>query len=101
MRMTVNLDSRTLTTDLIKVKAIHATTDNMATHEVCSLYIELCQQIAKGIVPDATSKIMKTLEEKHNDNIDRPERHNIAGNMNGPSEIQQIAFDKENNNENN
>ena len=30
------------------------------------------------------------------DNVDRPERHNIAGSMNSPSKMQQEAFELEN-----
>lgn len=33
------------------------------------------------------------------DNIDRPEKHNIAGTMNSPSETQKKAFAEENNDE--
>ena len=96
MRMTVNLDSSTLTTDLIKTKAILAMTDNMATAEVCHMYIELCQQIAQGIVPDATAKIMNRLKEEYHDSEDRPERHSIAGHMNDSSDMQILKFEKEN-----
>ena len=99
MRMTVNLHSDTLSTDLIKVKAILAMTDNMATAEVCHLYIGLCQEIAKGIVPDATTKIMNRLEEQYHDSEDHVKRHSIAGHMNDPSDMQQRKFDKENEDE--
>ena len=97
--MTVNLHSETLTTDLIKAKSILARTDNMATAEVCNMYIELCQQIAKGIVPDATAKIMNRLEEQYHDSEDHAKRHSIAGHMNDPSDMQQRKFDKENEDE--
>ena len=39
-----------------------------------------------------------TLDPKQ-DNIDRPERHNIAGSMNSPSIMQQEAFELENKDE--
>ena len=92
--MTINLDFKTVTEDLARAKFLLATTESRVTSEICTMYIELCQQMVTGRVPDATERIMKTLEEKHHDNIDRPERHNIAGSMNGPSETQQLAFDK-------
>ena len=99
MRMTVKLETNTLSADLIKVKAILAMTDSMATSEVCHLYIALCQQIAQGIVPDSTAKIMNRLEEQYYDSEDHSDRHSIAGHMNDPSDMQQVAFKKENEDE--
>lgn len=96
MKTTVKIDIKPLNVDLAKVKAIHATTDNMATAEVCSLYIELCQQIAVGIVPDSTTKIMNRLEEAYHTSEDNPNRHSIAGHMNDSSDMQVLAFKKDN-----
>ena len=96
MKITADLNIKQMSTDLIKVKAILALTDNMATAEVCNLYIALCQHIAAGIVPDSTTEIMQRLKEEFKDSEDRPERHSIAGHMNDPSDMQAIAFDKEN-----
>ena len=96
MKRVVDLNLRAMSIDLIKVKQIQTSTDNMATAEVCALYIELCQSIAEGIVPNATDKIMNRLKEEYYDSEDHVERHSIAGHMNDPSDMQTLRFKKEN-----
>lgn len=96
MRMTVKLKSDTLTRNLIKVKHIKEVTDNLATMEVCDMFILLCQEISEGIVEDSTAKIMNRRAEEYHDSSDDPDRHSIAGHMNDPSEMQMLGFKKEN-----
>jgi len=89
----VKLDIKELSVDLVKVKAILAMTDNMATAEVCNMYIELCQRISNGIeVDEVTGSIIKRMSH----NIDRANQHSISNHSNDPSETQRIAFEKEN-----
>lgn len=99
MRMTVNIDFKTITSNLAKARAMLATTDSMATAEACNMYIDLCIEIAQNREKDTTEKIMNRLEEEYHDSGDHVERHSIAGHMNDPSETQQKAFDKENKDE--
>jgi len=96
MKVTVDLNIKQMSLDLIKVKAMAEMTDNMGTAEVCNLYIDLCQHIAQGIIPDATTEIMLRLKEQRRDSKDRSERHSIAGHMNDPSPMQLLAFDEDN-----
>ena len=97
--MTVNIDFKTVTTNLMKAKAILAATDNMATAEVCNMYIDLCVELASKREPDTTEKIMNRLEEQYYDSEDHSERHSIAGHMNDPSDMQLRKFEKENEDE--
>ena len=100
MMNTVKLDIGSMTKDLMKVKVMLSMTDNMATAEVCNLYIELCQKVAQGIQFDeATGKVVEKMTQQIMDNKDRPSRHSIAGHMNDPSEMQQKAFKEENEDE--
>ncbi len=62
--------------------------------KLCSLYMDLCEAIAQGIVVEG-SMIMVGKEESHGDTLDRAERHSVSGHMNDPSEMQKLAFEKE------
>lgn len=95
MKITADLNIKQMSSDLMKVKAIASVTDNMATAEVCNLYIELCQHIASGIIPDATTKMMERLKEEYYDSEDRPERHSIAGHMNDSDFAAKLTYEKE------
>ena len=99
MRMTVNIDFKTITSNLVKARAMLAATDSMATAEACNMYIDLCIEIAQNREKDTTEKIMNRLEDEYYDSQDHVERHSIAGHMNDPSEMQKHKFDKENEDE--
>jgi len=93
--MTVKLNNiRKMSEDLAIVKDIVAKSDNMATIEVCNMYIELCGNIAQGIQEDATAKIINRIE-PHKTNDDFQNHHSIAEGMNDPSYMQQLAYKKE------
>ena len=94
MKMIVDLDMKIMSIDLIKVKSILANTDNMATAEVCHLYIEMCQRFAVGIVPDSTATIMDRLKAEYHDNQDRDTRHSIAGHMNDSDRATKASYKK-------
>jgi hypothetical protein len=91
--ITVKLDNlRGMTEDLIRVKEIEKSTDSMGTKQVCHLFIDLCESIAKGVVVD---DFTMSIVEQQMDALDRPDRHNVAGTMNRPSTMQQIAYEEE------
>ncbi len=80
-----NEDLKKIDVDLSIALDTEAITDSMMTAKVCKAYIDLVELI-KGneiIVPNSM------------DNIDRPDKHNVAGKMNSPSEQQKRAFKKE------
>ena len=87
MRNTIKLDIAKLTPKLIVVKTIRDSTDNMTTAKVCNMYIDLCAEIANAVKPTVTGKIAEQMQ----DNIDRTERHNVAGALNKPT-AEQIAI---------
>jgi len=91
------IDIGQLTKDLVKVKTIYESTDNLVTQSICQMYVELCEEIAKGItnIDEFTMNIVKQDLAMHN-NMDDPNRHNIAGGANSPSDMQKIAFELEN-----
>ena len=93
--MTVKLNVESMSENLLRVKAIKDSSDSMGTAQVCNMYLDLCEQIAKGIVSDdMTGEIVKRMERM--DSQDRPHRHSISGHANDPSTMQQLAFEKEN-----
>ena len=62
--------------------------------DLAHAYGDLCKSLAEAVVVDGTM-IMVGKEEFTHDNMDRAERHNVAGSMNRPSEMQLEAFKKE------
>ena len=71
----------------------------IADDKVINIKVE---EVSKGFISIGGSldSIILLCEDKKNeprmDNIDRKDRHNIAGGMNSPSPMQHRAFDEEN-----
>ena len=61
--------------------------------DLASTYHDLVKAIADGVVADGTL-IHVGQEEFVRDNVDHPERHNIAGSMNRPSAMQEEGYKK-------
>jgi len=86
------IDVTKLTEDLEKVKGIAGKTDDLDCMFVCNLFKDLCEEIAQGAIYDKfTMDVAKMMLEKQ-DNTDNPMRHNVAGSMNRPSLMQEVAF---------
>ena len=62
--------------------------------DLVGAYNDLCKTLAACVVADGTM-IMVGKEEFVHDNMDRAERHNVAGSMNRPSKMQEEAFKEE------
>jgi hypothetical protein len=95
--ITTKLNVKTLATDLQKVQRIAAATDDMDCLRIANLFIELCNEIAKGMIVD---EFTMSLVDEHRDSLDRAKRHSISGHMNDPSEMQEIAFRREHKDDN-
>ena len=93
--MTTKLNPIAVRQGLQKVMSIKEKTDDIDTALVCQMYIELCEDIADGIVQDSTADIMDRLMSEKHGNIDSPTVHSISGGMNNPSERQIEAFKRE------
>ncbi len=61
--------------------------------DLANTYCDLVKAIAGGVVADGTL-IHVGQEEFVRDNVDHPERHNIAGSMNRPSTMQEKGYKK-------
>ena len=81
-------------------KAIRVNEDKVLDVEVIPL--EKGAFVSIGGVLDSILILALSIKEEqgeiepHRDNIDRVDRHNIAGSMNGPSPMQTEAFEEEN-----
>ena len=92
LKVNVKLNVAGLTRGLQRAKDIVASSDNMATVEVANMYIELCEEIAEGV---QTDPFTMSVAEQQLDNMDRANRHSLAGHMNDPSIMQIMAFKEE------
>ena len=69
--MKVSLNIKAITPDLMRVKEIQGQTENNDCREVCAMYKHLCEQIAKGIIPDGTEKVVAKLEALYEERNER------------------------------
>ena len=88
------LDINKLTRYLEQVTKIAEDTEDADCIMVCRLFKEICSDIADGAVIDKFTMAVAEAQRERDDNSDHTERHNIAGSMNKPSLMQELAFRK-------
>ena len=88
------LDVAKLTKDLEAVNNIAEKTDDVNCLYVCNMFKDLCTDIAQGAIYDKFTMAVAEAQREREDNSDHPERHNVAGSMNRPSLMQELAFKK-------
>ena len=86
----VKLNIKHLAEDLQAVKRIAADSNEIDCITVCNLFMDLCEEISKGMILDPFTEEMAK-----RDNVDRSTKHNIAGALNRPTQAQIEAVKKE------
>ena len=88
---TTKIDVAKIMISLTKVNEIADTTDNVECMLVCNMFKELCEDLASKMEYDDFTMAVAT----KTNSMDDEHRHNIAGGMNSPSVMQEIAFKEE------